>query len=89
MTRSYRQTAVSAEVDAYNAVFDELGLGWHWDQAVMQQLASITMESERIAEYLRRQHPHLLKAYQVDFLASAIAQTKDRLRSAGDAPNGR
>ena len=83
MTRTYRSTAANAEVDAYNAVFDELGLGWHWDQRVMQELSSITVESERIAEYLRRHHPHLLKAYPLEFLASAIAQTKQRFTAAG------
>jgi len=83
MTRIHRSTASSAEVDAYNAVFDELGLGWHWDQGVMQELSSITVESERIAEYLRRHHPHLLKAYPLEFLASAIAQSKARFTSAG------
>lgn len=83
MTRTQRTTAASAEVDAYNAVFDELGLGWHWDQRVMQELSSITVESERIAEYLRRHHPHLMKAYPLDFLTSAIAQSKERFASAG------
>jgi len=81
MTRTQRTTAASAEVDAYNAVFDELGLGWHWDERVMQELSSITVESERIAEYLRRHHPHLMKAYPLDFLASAIAESKQRFAS--------
>ena len=83
MARMHRSTPSSAEVDAYNAVFDELGLDWHWDHGVMQELSSITVESERIAEYLRRHHPHLMKAYPLDFLASAITQTKERFASAG------
>ena len=83
MTRTHRSTAANTEVDAYNAVFDELGLGWHWDQRVMQELSSITVESERIAEYLRRHHPHLLMAYPLEFLASAISQTKQRFTAAG------
>ena len=82
MARMHRPAASTAEVDAYNAVFDELGLDWHWDHGVMQELASITVESERIAEYLRRHHPHLMKAYPLDFLASAITQTKERFASA-------
>jgi hypothetical protein len=72
-----------SEVDAYNAAFDELGLSWHWDEAVMQQLAPIQGESERIAEYLRRHHPHLLTAYPVEFLASAITNTKARYAAPG------
>ena len=83
MTRTDRTTPASSEVDAYNAVFDELGLGWHWDPRVMQELSSITVESERIAEYLRRHHPHLMKAYPLDFLASAITQSKERFASGG------
>jgi len=83
MTRTYRSTAANAEVDAYNAVFDELGLGWHWDQRVMQELSSITVERERIAEYLRRHHPHLEKAYPLEFLASALTQSKERYAAGG------
>ena len=83
MTRTHRNSPADPEVDAYNAAFDELGLSWHWDDAVMQQLAAIPGERERIAEYLRRHHPHLLTAYPVDFLARAITQTKARFASAG------
>ena len=83
MARTDRTYAVDAELDAYNAAFHELGLSWHWDQAVMQQLAAIPIESDRIAEYLRCHHPHLLTAYPVEFLAEAITQTKARCASAG------
>ena len=78
-----------AEIDAYNATFDELGLNWHWDRAVMQQLAAIPVESARITEYLRRHHPHLLTAYPAEFLASVITETKARLRSPRPLPVGR
>ena len=69
------------EIDAYNAAFDELGLNWHWDRALMRQLAAIPVESARITEYLRRHQPHLLTAYPAEFLASVITETKARLRS--------
>jgi len=67
-----------SEIDAYNAAFDELGLNWHWDRSVMQQLAAIPIESARITAYLERHHPHLLTAYPPEFLAGLIAETKAR-----------
>lgn len=78
-----------AELDAYNAAFEELGLNWHWDRTVMRQLAAITVESARITEYVRRHQPHLLTAYPAEFLASIVTQTKARLRSPVDRPDGR
>ena len=77
--RSLQAMDSDAEIDAYNAAFDELGLNWTWDRTVMRQLAAIPDESARITEYLQRHQPHLLTAYPADFLASAIAQTKARL----------
>lgn len=78
MARSAQKAPVNSEVNAYNAAFDQLGLGWHWDDDVLRQFAAIPGEKERIAEYLRRHHPHLLTAYPVDFLASAITEAKAR-----------
>ena len=77
------------EIDAYNVAFDELGLNWHWDRALMRQLAAIPVESARITEYLRRHQPHLLTAYPAEFLASVITETKARLRSPQSLPVGR
>ena len=69
----------SDEIDAYNASFEELGLDWRWDRAVMRELAAIPVETARVAAYLQAHHPHLLKAYPAEFLAGLIVQTKDRL----------
>jgi hypothetical protein len=67
-----------AECDVYNAVFEELGLNWHWTRATLRSLAAIPVEEARIAEYLRTHQPHLLSAYPVEFLAGAIAEAKAR-----------
>jgi len=75
------------EIDAYNATFDELGLNWHWDRTVMQQLAAIPIERARITAYLERHHPHLLTAYPPEFLAGLIAETKAR-RGVATLPAG-
>lgn len=79
---------IDAELEAYNAAFEELGLNWRWDRAVMRQLEAITVESARITEYVRRHHPHLLAAYPAEFLAGVVSETKARMRSPV-APRGR
>jgi hypothetical protein len=33
-----------AECDVYNAVFEELGLNWHWTRATLRSLAAIPVE---------------------------------------------
>ena len=75
--RIVRET--SPELDAYNAAFDELELDWHWDRAILDELAAITSEKERIVAYLRNHRPHLLKVYDAGTLAEHIAETKARL----------
>ena len=67
------------ELDAYNAAFDELELDWHWDRAILAELAAITSEKDRIVVYLRNHRPHLLKVYDAASLAEHIAETKARL----------
>jgi hypothetical protein len=64
--------------NAYNAAFNELGLGWYWDSDTHHRLQSSTDERERIRVYLQAQHAHLLKAYDADFLVNAIHATKQR-----------
>jgi hypothetical protein len=68
----------SAELDAYNAAFHELGLDWHWDADVWATLEPIDGERERICAYLRAHHPHLLKVYDAEFLGTAIVEIKAR-----------
>lgn len=73
-----------AEIDlsAYNAAFYELGLRWHWDDATYEQLCSQPCERSRLRHYLEQAQPHLLRAYDADFLADAILQAKQRRQAA-------
>lgn len=63
---------------AYNAAFYELGLKWHWDAETYQALLHKKCEKERIRFYLENHRPHLLKAYDAEFLVSAIQSSKAR-----------
>lgn len=59
--------------DAYNAVFYELGLPWHWDSATYAALLRYSPDPQaRIRHYLETRQPHLLKAYDAPSLAAAI-----------------
>jgi hypothetical protein len=61
--------------DAYNAAFHELGLRWFWDRETHLQLRRRgTTAQEQVRHYLESQQPHLLKAYDADFLVNAILQ---------------
>ena len=77
-TRAPRHGA-GAELDAYNAAFDELELDWHWDAAILGELSRIASEKDRICAYLRSHRPHLLKVYDAEALAGHIAAVKERL----------
>ncbi|MDZ5456153.1 HAD family hydrolase [Azohydromonas lata] len=63
------------ERNAYNAAFYELGLRWYWDTETYAALLRHSAQpAERIQHYLRTQQPHLLTAYDADFLARAIQE---------------
>ena len=63
------------ERNAYNATFYELGLHWHWDdQTYCALLHSSPDPQERIRQYLQACQPHLLKAYEGEFLARVIQE---------------
>ena len=72
--------AAELERNAYNAAFYELGLRWHWDGDTFTTLQAFTKSCDRIRNYLETQHPHLLRAYDADFLANAIEARKDQHR---------
>jgi hypothetical protein len=61
---------------AYNAAFDELSLNWHWDPITFACLPARGREGLRA--YLEQEHPHLLRAYDADFLVNAIETAKAR-----------
>jgi hypothetical protein len=60
---------------AYNSAFDELGLAWHWDRATYARLPE---GPGRVRAYVEREHPHLLRAYDADFLVNAVETAKAR-----------
>jgi HAD superfamily hydrolase (TIGR01509 family) len=53
---------------AFNAAFAELGLTWHWDEALYGELLEVTGGKERIRRYAER--------FDADFLAQADADAR-------------
>ena len=77
-----RAGGAELERNAYNAAFYELGLRWHWDSATYDELARrSTNEPDRIRHYLSARQPHLLKAYDAEFLVELIRQKQLEHRS--------
>jgi len=79
------------ERNAYNAAFYELGLRWHWDCETFDALKQGMPTAEgRLHHYLRTQQPHILRAYDAEFLARAIqeraAQFQANYRAAPSRP---
>ena len=74
------------ERDAYNAAFYELGLRWHWDCDTYEQLQRAgALPATRLRHYLETRQGHLLRAYDADFLVSAIEHTKAVARARLDS----
>lgn len=78
----FDRAATDAEIErgAYNAAFYELGLRWHWDEDTYEHLAAEPCERARVRRYVQTTQPHLLSAYDADFLADAVIQAKQRCR---------
>lgn len=75
------------ERNAYNAAFYELGLRWHWDGATYGELLMHSAQPRsRIHHYLQTRQPHLLRAYDADFLADAIEQRVVEQKQRGARP---
>jgi hypothetical protein len=77
-----------AEREAYNAAFEELGLNWFWDAHTYAGLPQAG-GAQRVRSYLEREHAHLLRAYEADFLVTAIEAAKDRCLAAARSPRER
>jgi hypothetical protein len=67
--------ALDADVEAFNAAFEELELSWRWDRDVIAGLGA-TDDRARVDAFLRKHHPHLLKVYDAPFLVDLIVATK-------------
>jgi len=77
--------AAEAQRHAYNAAFHELDLNWHWDAATFSRV-----RREGVRAWIAAEHPHLMRAYALDFLVAAIEKTQARWHAgsfAPDAPN--
>lgn len=76
------------QLAAYNAAFSELELSFRWDVPMYEWLCGIDCERTRVARYIEQYHPHLLRAYDADFLSQLIFDKKNEyLSSLGRAAN--
>jgi len=65
-----------AHRNAYNAAFEELGLGWYWDSDTWARVQGRGQEGVR--SYLESEQAHLLRAYDAEFLVAAIEAARHR-----------
>jgi len=66
------------QIQAYNSAFEELGLSWYWDRSTWARLPE---GSQRVLAYVEREHPHLLRSYDGDFLVAAVETARQRCES--------
>lgn len=76
LNASRHDAGAEAHRHAYNAAFDELGLGWHWDTETWAGIEGRGPEGVR--SYLESQQSHLLRAYDAEFLVAAIEAARHR-----------
>ena len=82
-----QQQCEEIERNACNAAFYALGLRWYWDIDTYQRLVRSGLAcAEQIRHYLETQQPHLLKAYDADFLVGAILEKKARHQARSPQP---
>ncbi len=85
--KTYRETQASSssleiERNGYNVAFSELGLEWYWDAKTYAELHNIPEEKNRVRTYIETHQPHLMRAYDADFLATAIHAARARFDKA-------
>lgn len=66
------------QIQAYNGAFEELGLAWYWDRATW---AALPGGPQRVLAYVEREHPHLLRSYEAEFLVAAVEAARQRCES--------
>ncbi len=71
-----------SEIDrsAFNTAFHELGIRWFWDAETYRSLRSTPCERSLVQRYINGEQPHLLRAYDAEFLTDAILAAKQRAR---------
>ena len=66
----------AAQPHAYHAAFEELDLmNWQWDPATYGPGRA------GLRAYLEKEHAHLLRAYDAEFLVDAVEATRVRLQT--------
>ena len=70
--------SLEIERNGYNVAFSELGLEWYWDAKTYADLHTIPEEKNRVRTYIETHQPHLMRAYDADFLAAAIQNARAR-----------
>ena len=73
---------LETERNGYNVAFSELGLEWYWDAETYATRRVIPEETGRVRAYLETHQPHLLRAYDADFLVAAIQGARNRFTKA-------
>ncbi|SDA16897.1 haloacid dehalogenase superfamily, subfamily IA, variant 3 with third motif having DD or ED [Methylobacterium sp. UNC378MF] len=71
---------------AFNRAFAELGLPWHWDEALYANLLTVMGGKERLAHYIDTQHPY--EANALHALAPEIHARKTAAYGAQVAESG-
>ena len=77
-TTTQRDT-LEIERNAYNVASCELGLDWYWDAPTYAGLRTQARETCHVRSYLEAERPHLLRAYDADFLVQAIESRRKQL----------
>lgn len=63
-----------ADRHSVNRAFRELGLRFQWDERTWAELSAMHDVREQLRYYLPRHQPHLLGAYDAEFLGELVAQ---------------
>ena len=77
-------TPQTSEVErhAYNLAFRELGLDWFWDVQTYASLRKTAQQRCHVRSYIETRSPHLLRAYEAEFLVNAIETQRNRMAQA-------
>ena len=65
---------MTADRQSINRAFRELGLRFQWDERTWAELSAMPDVREQLRYYLPRHQPHLLGAYDAEFLGELVAQ---------------
>ena len=61
---------------AYQAAFDELGLGWKWDEDLYGELLAVAGGKERLTHFIRERNAQLPVDWEIETLVATIHEMK-------------